>query len=142
MSPQGDQNDALDETVLGRGELGHWEPRAEIYPLLDELEKLDPATYVKIVDMGVVGNSTHPDQIWMDEAITQKAVQDAIVEIKNDRGEPIWFVSIWLHFDRWEAVIRRGPAGYTDPNFAHMGEGCTPSAAILAAYVAARKAMR
>jgi len=38
------------------------------------------------------------------------------------------------------AMIRRGPRGYTDPEYMHIGEGDTPAAAILAAYIEAVRA--
>ena len=113
---------------------------ANIPALLEELREVEPLLWEKItyLDQGdrVIKFAY---QVLDDFALDhlQGCIQRAIAARPDH-----WIISQWMSQDKWQAMIRRGPRGYTDPEYMHIGEGDTPTAAILAAYIEAVRAMR
>lgn len=105
--------------------------------LLEELREVEPLLWEKItyLDQGdrVIKFAY---QVLDDFALDhlQGCIQRAIAA----RG---WDISIWIYNGEWQAMIRR-EMGYVNPDHMHIGASDTPSAAILAAYIEAKRAMR
>ncbi len=106
--------------------------------LLGELLEVDPETMTAInfYSKGLQGFDidTNPNKL-VKEDIIQGCIQRAIAARPDH-----WIISQWMSQDKWQAMIRRGPRGYTDPEYMHIGEGDTPADAILAAYIEAVRA--
>jgi hypothetical protein len=113
---------------------------ATIAALLEELREVDPETMTAInfYSKGLQGFDidTNPNKL-VKEDIIQGCIQRATTARPDH-----WIISQWMSQDKWRATIRRGPRGYTDPEYMHIGEGDTPAAAILAAYIGAKRASR
>ena len=108
-----------------------------IAALLEELREVEPLLWEKItyLDQGdrVIKFAY---QVLDDFALDhlQGCIQRAIAA----RG---WDISIWIYNGEWQAMIRR-EMGYVNPDHMHIGASYTPAAAILAAYIEAKRAMR
>ena len=108
---------------------------ANIPALLEELREVDLETYVCFLRLKSASRGEIQDIEAM-ELIDHDIIQDCIQRARPDH----WIISQWMSQDKWQAMIRRGPRGYTDPEYMHIGEGDTPAAAILAAYIEAVRA--
>lgn len=110
--------------------------------LLEELREVDEAAWDKIQYGVVFGEGLdecrvpyEPMEVQMAHDHLQGCIQRAIAARPDH-----WIISQWMSQDKWQAMIRRGPRGYIDPEYMHIGEGDTPAAAILAAYIEAVRA--
>lgn len=113
---------------------------ANIPALLEELWEVDFETWKDI--RFLLLNSTmfsEPREIPLEQHIYHDIIQGCIQRAIAARPDH-WIISQWMSQDKWQAMIRRGPRGYTDPEYMHIGEGDTPAAAILAAYIEAVRA--
>ena len=108
---------------------------ANIPALLEELREVDADTYREI-QKRLLHYMIAPQ---MDAPIVLDHIQGCIQRAIAARPDH-WIISQWMSQDKWQAMIRRGPRGYTDPEYMHIGEGDTPAAAILAAYIEAMRA--
>ena len=102
---------------------------------LEELREVDADTYREI-QKRLLHYMIAPQ---MDAPIVLDHIQGCIQRAIAARPDH-WIISQWMSQDKWQAMIRRGPRGYTDPEYMHIGEGDTPAAAILAAYIEAMRA--
>ena len=110
---------------------------ANIPALLEELWEVDFETWKDI--RFLLSNSMmfpEPREIPLEQHIYHDIIQGCIQRAIAARPDH-WIISQWMSQDKWQAMIRRGPRGYTDPEYMHIGEGDTPAAAILAAYIEA-----
>lgn len=117
---------------------------AAIAALLEELREVDETTWEKIQYGVVFGKGLDESRVPYESLGVQMAhdhLQGCIQRAIAARPDH-WIISQWMSQDKWQAMIRRGPRGYTDPEYMHIGEGDTPAAAILAAYIEAVRAMR
>ena len=105
--------------------------------LLGELREVDADTYREI-QKRLLHYMIAPQ---MDAPIVLDHIQGCIQRAIAARPDH-WIISQWMSQDKWQAMIRRGPRGYTDPEYMHIGEGDTPAAAILAAYIEAVRASK
>ncbi len=84
--------------------------------------------------------------IWepRDIPLEQNAYQDIIQGCiqRAIAAHPDWIMFQWRRAGKWRTSIRRGLSGYSDPEYMHIAENDTPAAAILAAYIEAKRAMR
>ncbi len=84
--------------------------------------------------------------IWepRDIPLEQNAYQDIIQGCiqRAIAAHPDWIMFQWRRAGKWRTSIRRGLSGYSDPEYMHIVENDTPAAAILAAYIEAKRAMR
>jgi len=105
--------------------------------LLEELKEVDSAAYDRItsIEFEVRSLNIYEDETAQD--IIQGCIQRAIAARPDN-----WIMSMWTCPAGWQAMIRRGRRGYTDPEYMHIGEDDTPAAAILAAYIEAKRASR
>ena len=111
-----------------------------ITALLEELREVDFDAWKDIrFLLGNVGMDNGPREIPLEQHIYQDLIQGCIQRAIAARPDH-WIISQWMSQDKWQAMIRRGPRGYTDTEYMHIGEGDTPAAAILAAYIEAVRA--
>ena len=112
---------------------------ANIPALLEELREVDLETYVRFLrlksaSLGEIQDIEATELI--DHDIIQGCIQRAIA------AHPDWIMFQWRRAGKWRTSIRRGLSGYSDPEYMHIVENDTPAAAILAAYIEAKRAMR
>ena len=113
---------------------------ATITALMEELREVDFATWKDIrFLLGNVGMDNGPREIPLEQHIYQDLILGCILRAIAERPDH-WIISQWMSQDKWQAMIRCGPRGYTDPEYMHIGEGDIPAAAILAAYIEAVRA--
>ena len=115
---------------------------ANIPALLEELREVDFETWKGI--RFLLSNSMmfpEPREIPLEQHIYHDLIQGCSQRATTARPDH-WIISQWMSQDKWRATIRRGPRGYTDPEYMHIGEGDTPAAAILAAYIGAKRASK
>ena len=112
---------------------------ANIPALLEELWEVDFETYVCFLRLKSASRGEIQDIEAMeliDHDIIQGCIQRAIA------AHPDWIMFQWRRAGKWRTSIRRGLSGYSDPEYMHIVENDTPAAAILAAYIEAKRAMR
>ena len=112
---------------------------ANIPALLEELREVDFETWKDI--RFLLSNSMmfpEPREIPLEQHIYHDIIQGCIQRAIAARG---WDISIWIYNGEWQAMIRR-EMGYVNPDHMHIGASYTPAAAILAAYIEAKRATR
>jgi hypothetical protein len=114
---------------------------ANIPALLEELWEVDFETWKDI--RFLLLNSmmfSEPREIPLEQHIYHDIIQGCIQ--RAIAAHPDWIMFQWRRAGKWRTSIRRGLSGYSDPEYMHIVENDTPAAAILAAYIEAKRAMR
>ncbi len=114
---------------------------ANIPALLEELWEVDFETWKDI--RFLLLNSmmfNEPREIPLEQHIYHDIIQGCIQ--RAIAAHPDWIVSQWRCKNKWRAAIRRGPKSYSNPEYTHIAENDAPAAAILAAYIEAKRATR
>ena len=114
---------------------------ANIPALLEELREVDFETWKDI--RFLLSNSmmfSEPREIPLEQHIYHDIIQGCIQ--RAIAAHPDWIMFQWRRAGKWRTSIRRGLSGYSDPEYMHIVENDTPAAAILAAYIEAKRAMR
>jgi len=112
-----------------------------ITALLEELREVDFETWKDI--RFLLLNSmmfSEPREIPLEQHIYHDIIQGCIQ--RAIAAHPDWIMFQWRRAGKWRTSIRRGLSGYSDPEYMHIVENDTPAAAILAAYIEAKRAMR
>jgi len=110
--------------------------------LLEEMWEVDFETWKDI--RFLLLNSmmfSEPREIPLEQHIYHDIIQGCIQRAIAAHPDH-WILSMWTCPAGWQVMIRRGQKGYTDPEYMHIVENDTPAAAILAAYIEAKRAMR
>ena len=107
---------------------------ATITALLEELKEVDFETWNTITIRCRFIETSYATEFGQD--FIQGCIQRAIA------AHPDWIMFQWRRAGKWRTSIRRGLSGYSDPEYMHIVENDTPAAAILAAYIEAKRAMR
>ena len=112
-----------------------------ITALLEELREVDFDAWKDIrFLLGNVGMDNGPREIPLEQHIYQDLIQGCIQ--RAIAAHPDWIMFQWRRAGKWRTSIRRGLSGYSDPEYMHIVENDTPAAAILAAYIEAKRATR
>ena len=114
---------------------------ANIPALLEELREVDFETWKDIRFLLSNSMTFHePREIPLEQHIYHDIIQGCIQ--RAIAAHPDWIMFQWRRAGKWRTSIRRGLSGYSDPEYMHIVENDTPAAAILAAYIEAKRAMR